>query len=88
MASFNPPQLPQLPVRKEVLEFLVAAEKLLSPILRDTELTPEECHIISEYLMTMCRAEHPWSSHFKSTVASQAQTTTVKTQPTQAEDGR
>jgi hypothetical protein len=52
MATFK---FSQLPVRKEVLDFLVAAEKLLSPVLRDKELTPEECHLISEYLTTSCR---------------------------------
>ena len=53
----------QLPVRKEVEDFVLAAEKLLSPILRSSELTPDECHIICEYLTTMCRETHPWSSH-------------------------
>ena len=52
----------QLPVRTEVQDFVIAAEKLLSPILRSSELTPEECHIICEYLTTMCRGAHPWSS--------------------------
>jgi hypothetical protein len=55
----------QLPVRKEVQDFVLAAEKLLSPVLRSSELTPEECHIICEYLMTMCRETHPWSSQFE-----------------------
>ena len=39
-------------------------------MLRPT-LTPEECHIICEYLATMSRDNHQWSSHFKSTVSSQ-----------------
>jgi hypothetical protein len=68
MATFTPPQLP---VRKEVQDFLVAAERLLAPVLRETELTLEECHIIGEYLTTMCRDHHPWSGHFKSTVDGQ-----------------
>jgi hypothetical protein len=54
----------QLPVRKEVQDFVVAAERLLAPILRDKELTPEECHLIYEYLTAMCRDNHPWSAHF------------------------
>ena len=66
MATFK---VPQLPVRKEVQDFLVAAERLLAPVLRDTELTPEECHLICEYLTTMCRDNHPWSGHLKSTVS-------------------
>ena len=61
MDTFKPAQLP---VRKEVQDFVLAAEKLLSPILRSSELTPEECHIICEYLTTMCRGTHPWSSQF------------------------
>lgn len=72
MATFK---FPQLPVRKEVQDFLVAAERLLSPILRDKELTSEECHLICEYLTTMCRDNHPWSSHFTSTESGQASST-------------
>lgn len=77
MATFK---FSQLPVRKEVQDFLAAAEKLLSPVLRDKELTPEECHLIREYLMTMCRDNHPWSSHFTSTASDQASSTA--TEPT------
>lgn len=69
MATFK---VPQLPVRKEVQDFMVAAERLLAPILRENELTPEECHLICEYLTTMCRDHHPWSGHLKSTVSGQA----------------
>jgi hypothetical protein len=76
MATFK---APQLPVRREVHEFLIAAERLLAPVLRDTELTPEECHLICEYLTTMCRDNHPWSGHFKSTVAGQTSSTTAAT---------
>ena len=72
MATFK---FSQLPVRKEVRDFLVAAEKLLTPVLRDKALTPEECHLISEYLTTMCRDNHPWSSHFASTASGQASST-------------
>jgi hypothetical protein len=78
MATFR---FQPLPVRKEVHDFLVAAEKLLAPVLRDTELTPEECHLICEYLATMCRDNHPWSGHFKSTVAGQAGSTKAPTPP-------
>ena len=61
----------QLPVCKEVQDFLAAAEKLLSPILRDKELTAEECHLISEYLTTMCLGNHPWGSHLDSMMDAQ-----------------
>jgi hypothetical protein len=54
----------QLSVREEVKDFVLAAEKLLSPILHSSELTTEECHLICEYLTTMCRETHPWSSQF------------------------
>jgi hypothetical protein len=69
MATFK---FSQLPARKAVKDFLVAAEKLLSPVPSDKDLTPEECHLISEYLATMCRGNHPWSSHFASTASGQA----------------
>jgi hypothetical protein len=82
MATFK---FSQLPVRKEVQDFLVAAEKLLSPVLREKELTPEECHLISEYLTTMCRDNHPWSSHFGSTASGQASSTAAN-QPTRQEN--
>jgi hypothetical protein len=54
----------QLSVCKEVKDFVLAAEKLLSPILRSPELTTEECQLICEYLTTMCRGTHPWSNQF------------------------
>jgi hypothetical protein len=76
MATFKPGSFP---ARKEVHDFLLAAEKLLSPVLRDTELTPEECHLICEYLTTMCRDNHPWSGHFKSTVAGEMSSATAPT---------
>jgi hypothetical protein len=82
MATFK---FTQLPVRKEVQDFLVAAERLLAPVLRETELTPEECHLICEYLSTMCRDNHPWSGHFKSTVAGQV-SSTAAAQPTRQEN--
>lgn len=82
MATFK---VRPLPVRKEVQEFLLAAEKLLAPVLRETELTPEECHVISEYLMTMCRDNHPWSGYFKPTVAGQASSMATD-QPTRQEN--
>jgi hypothetical protein len=70
-----------MPIRKEVHNFLVAAEGLLSPLLRDPELTPEECHLICEYLTTMSRDNHPWSGHLKSTVSGQASSKTADQPP-------
>ena len=49
-------------LRREVHEFIEAAETLLSPALLDSDLTDVECEYIREYLMTMSRAGHPWSN--------------------------
>lgn len=68
MDTFKPPRLP---VREEVQNFVLAAERLLSPCLRRSELTPEECHIICEYLRTMCHGTHPWSNQFMRMEAAQ-----------------
>lgn len=48
-------------VRKEVQDFLQASETLLSPALRTSELTCEECNLIAEYVMSLSHAKHPWS---------------------------
>ena len=48
-------------VRKEVQDFVQAAETLLSPALRTSEFTPEECYIITEYVVTMSHQKQPWS---------------------------
>jgi hypothetical protein len=74
----------RLPIRREVQSFAVAAERLL----REPELTPEECHIICEYLATMSRDNHPWSGHLKSTVSGQQQCSTKTAQRSQHEDNR
>ena len=76
MNTFKPAQLQ---ISKEVKDFVLAAEHLLSPLLRSSELTPEECHIICEYLTTMCQGSHPWSSQF-STIQS-AQSVLKEVQP-------
>lgn len=67
-------------IRREVHNFLFAAERLLSLKSREQALTPEECHLICEYLITMSRDNHPWSDHLKSTVSSQARSTTMPSQ--------
>lgn len=53
--------LPELPVRKEVREFIRAAETLLSPVILGSDLTEEECELIREYVMSLSHARHSWS---------------------------
>jgi hypothetical protein len=48
-------------VRKEVEDFMRAAETILSPVLLSPELTPEECDLIAEYVKSLSQAKHPWS---------------------------
>jgi hypothetical protein len=50
-----------VPLSKDVRDFMKAAEGLLSHELRTAELTPEECEIIGEYIVTLSQAKHPWS---------------------------
>lgn len=50
-----------LTVRKEVEAFIQAAEILLSPALRNYELTPDECELIRDYVMALSNAKQPWS---------------------------
>jgi hypothetical protein len=49
-----------LPVRKEVLEFLKAAETLLAYPMFDSQFTPEECDVIADYIMSLSQSKHPW----------------------------
>ena len=51
----------KLPVRKEVLAFVDASEYLLSPAMISPDLTPEECQVIAEYVMTLSKNNNPWS---------------------------
>ena len=48
-------------VRKEVRDFVQAAETLLSPALLGSELTTDECDLIGEYVITLSNAKQPWS---------------------------
>lgn len=50
-----------LSFQKDVRDFVGAAEKLLSPALRISPLTADECDLIAEYLVIMTHAKHPWS---------------------------
>jgi hypothetical protein len=53
-----------LPVRKEVLDFLKVSETLLAYPMFTSELTPEECDVIADYIMTLSQARHPWGKSF------------------------
>ena len=54
-------ELGVLPVRVEVKNFMVAAEILLSPAMRNYKFTPDECDLIRDYVMSLSHAKHPWS---------------------------
>ena len=57
-APSAPVNLPQ--VRPKLLQFVLAAERVLSPALRDPELTREECDLIAMYVENLSQARHPW----------------------------
>ncbi len=46
--------------------FVSASETLLSPALRQSNLTPEECHVIAQYVMDLSNVKTPWSGHLLS----------------------
>ncbi len=52
----QPPQF-----RHEVQDFVRAAEVLLSPALLKPELSPNECKIIAQYVMSLSHFDRPWS---------------------------
>ena len=52
----------KLPVRKEVLDFINASEYLLSPAMISPKLTPEECQVVAEYVMSLSKNNNPWSN--------------------------
>jgi hypothetical protein len=49
-----------------VQAFVSASESLLSPALRPSELTPEECQVIAQYVMDLSNVKTPWSGHLLS----------------------
>jgi hypothetical protein len=49
-----------LQIRKEVYEFVHAAEFLLSPALQTPALTDDECGLIAQYVTTLSHAKQPW----------------------------
>lgn len=51
-----------VPIRKEVEDFLKASETLLSPALRQSELSPEECLLIADYVMSLSDPKTPWGT--------------------------
>jgi hypothetical protein len=50
-----------LSARKEVVDFVRAAETILSQILLKPDLTQGECDLIAEYVKTLSHAKNPWS---------------------------
>jgi hypothetical protein len=54
-------EMKALPVRKEVQDFIAAAETLLSPRLLGSQLTEDECQLVAEYLISMSQGNHQWS---------------------------
>ena len=50
-----------LSARKEVMDFVRAAETLLSPALLHPGLTQAECDLIAEYVRNLSQAKNPWS---------------------------
>lgn len=50
-----------LTARKEVMDFVRSAERILSPASLHPELTRTECDLIAEYVITLSRSKHPWS---------------------------
>lgn len=50
-----------LTARKEVMDFVKSAERILSPASLYPKLTQSECDLIAEYVITLSRSKHPWS---------------------------
>lgn len=49
-----------LPIRQEVQNFLQASDALLSPAVLQSDLTPEECLLIADYVMNLSDSNKPW----------------------------
>ena len=56
-----------LPIRQEVQNFLQASDALLSPAVLQSELTPEECLLIADYVMNLSDSNKPWGKNLVST---------------------
>lgn len=50
-----------LSARKEVMDFVRAAETILSPVFLSADLTQGECDLIAEYVKSLSHAKKPWS---------------------------
>jgi hypothetical protein len=48
-------------MRAEVLEFLLASETILSPVLRPPDLTEEERNLIAEFIVKLSSSDNPWA---------------------------
>ena len=58
--------MPEVLVHPAVAAFVSASQTLLSPSLRPTDLTPEECEVIARYVMDLSNVKTPWSGHLLS----------------------
>ena len=56
----------QTAVHPAIEAFITASEALLSPALRPSELTPEECDAIAQYVMSLSNVRTPWSKYLVS----------------------
>jgi hypothetical protein len=54
----------RLPIRKEVQAFCESSETLLSTALLESELTPEECILIADYVLNLADWGKPWGMYF------------------------
>ena len=53
-------------VHPAIEAFITASEALLSPALLPSEITPEECHAIAQYIMALSNVKTPWSGYLYS----------------------
>ena len=56
-----PPTRGTSAIRQEVLDFILVAEALLSPLLPRHTLTENECGLIAEYVTSLSCSGIPWS---------------------------
>jgi hypothetical protein len=52
-------------VRTELMEFVRAAENVLSPALLNAELTSDECDLMANYVEQLSQARHPWGKSLR-----------------------
>lgn len=53
-------------VHPAVEAFVSASRTLLSSALRPSDLTPEECEVIAQYIMALSTVNTPWSGYLLS----------------------